>query len=88
MPSSVTTTAPSIPPARVPPRKPTAEDCRAPIDRYSLTQLQAVPIGHDLRGGGGGRWRIPVTVKFAVGEVWAKAVGEWKCRYYQATILK
>jgi hypothetical protein len=30
----------------------------------------------------------PVTVKFAVGEVWAKAVGEWKCRYYQATILK
>jgi hypothetical protein len=30
----------------------------------------------------------PVTVKFAVGEVWAKQAGEWKCRYHQATVLK
>jgi ketosteroid isomerase-like protein len=77
------------------PRKPTAQEvAAAPIDRYSLTQLQAVPIGHDgalatyiavvVIGSGGS----PVTVKFAVGEVWVKQAGEWKCRYDQATILK
>jgi hypothetical protein len=56
--------------------------------------LQAVPIGHDgalaaytvtvVIGNGGS----PVTVKFAVGEVWVKQTGEWKCPHDQATILK
>jgi hypothetical protein len=90
MPSSVTTTAPSIPTAgALHPRKPTAQEIAAAlIDQYSLTQLQAVPIGHDgalatcitevvVSSGGS-----PVTIKFAVGEVWAKQAGEWKCRYY------
>jgi hypothetical protein len=30
----------------------------------------------------------PVTIKLDAGEAWAKQAGEWKCRYYQATILK
>jgi len=77
------------------PRKPTAQEiAAASIDRYSLTQLQAAPIGHDgalvtyvaevvVSSGGS-----PVTVKFAVGEVCSRPAGKWKCRYYQATILK
>ena len=26
--------------------------------------------------------------QFAVGEVWMKHAGQWKCRYYHATMLK
>jgi hypothetical protein len=75
------------------PCKPTTREIAAAlIDQYSLTQLQAVPIGHDgalatciteLVVSSGG-W--PVTIKFDAGEVWAKQAGAWKCRYYQATI--
>jgi hypothetical protein len=76
------------------PRKPAAQEiAAAPIDRYSLTQLPAVPIGHDgalvthvaegMVSSGGSA----VTVKFAVGEVWSRQAGEWKCRHYRATIL-
>ena len=77
------------------PRKATAQEiAAAPIDQCLLTHLQAVAIAHDgalvtyiaevvVSSGGS-----PVTVKFAVGEVWARQASEWKCRYYQATISK
>jgi hypothetical protein len=76
------------------PRRPTGQEiAAAPINQYSLTHLQAVPIATMQRSSliaevavsSGGS---PVTVKFAVGEVWAKQAGEWKCRYHQATVLK
>jgi hypothetical protein len=43
------------------------------MDQYSLTQLQAVPLGiAEVVIGRGG---LPVTVKSAVGEEWAKQAG-------------
>ena len=60
------------------PRKPTGQEiAAAPINQYSLTHLQAVPIATMQRSSlivevavsSGGS---PVTVKFAIGEVWAK----------------
>lgn len=75
--------------------KPTAEEMAAtPIEDYWLTEMQAWPLGEEA---------ALVTCiaevevrehlsaarhKFAVGEVWAIRGGQWKCRYYHATMLK
>jgi hypothetical protein len=59
-----------------------------PITQFTISQLQALPIGHEgalvtyvglitFRNGG--------PAKFAFGEVWVKQADEWKCQYSQAT---
>ena len=59
-----------------------------PITQFTISQLQALPIGHEgalvtyiglitFRNGG--------PVKFAFGEVWVKQGEVWKCQYSQAT---
>lgn len=75
--------------------KPSAQDlAAAPIEDYWLKELQAWPIGEEAALV---TYAAEVEVrnqlsaarhKFAVGEVWAKREGEWKCRYYHATTLK
>jgi hypothetical protein len=61
-----------------------------PITQFTISQLQALPIGHEgalvtyvglitFRNGG--------PVKFAFGEVWVKQGDEWKCQYSQATAM-
>jgi len=61
-----------------------------PITQFTISQLQALPIGHDgalvtyvglitFKNGGPG--------KFAFGEVWIKQGDEWKCQYSQATAM-
>src|ERR1700740_1687512 len=77
------------------PGKPTAEQiAQAAIDQYSLTQLRAsrlcdeAPLTTYIAKIGAGSHISPKVVKFAVGEVWVKQYGDWKCRYYQATTLK
>jgi len=60
------------------------------ITEFTISQLQAQPIGHEgalvtyvglitLQNGG--------PVKFAFGEVWVKQGDEWKCQYSQATAM-
>jgi len=60
-----------------------------PITQFTISQLQARPIGHEgalvtyvglitFQGGPG---------KFAFGEVWVKQGDEWKCQYSQATAM-
>ena len=83
------------PDGSVHPGKPTADEIKAaPIEDYWLRELQAWPIGEEaalatyvaeveVRSHGSA-----ARFKFAVGEVWAKRGGEWKCRYYHATMLK
>lgn len=75
--------------------KPSAEQiAQAAIDQYSLTELRAVRLGDDgalvtyIAEIGVGSHISPRVAKFAVGEVWIKQYGDWKCRYYQATTLK
>jgi uncharacterized protein DUF4440 len=75
--------------------KPSAEEiAAAPIEDYWLTGLQAWPTGDEaaiatytaeveVRSGLSAK-----RFKFEVGEVWLKAGGEWKCRYYHATTRK
>jgi len=70
-----------------PPRPTGQEIAAAPINQYSLTHLQAVPIATMQRSSliaevavsSGGS---PVTVKFAVGEVWAKLGARVSSRGY------
>jgi hypothetical protein len=61
-----------------------------PISQFTISQLQAVPIGQDgalvtyvglitFQNSGPG--------KFAFGEVWVRQGGEWKCQYSQATTM-
>jgi Domain of unknown function (DUF4440) len=76
-------------------RKPTEQEIAAEeVDRYHLTQLRAVPIGPKsalvtyFAEVGIASHIAPATVKFVVGEVWIKKFRDWKCRYYQATVLK
>jgi hypothetical protein len=72
--------------------KPTEQEIASQeIDHYQLTHLRAVPIGPEsalvtyIAGIGIASHISPTTIKFAVGEVWLKQSGDWKCRYYQAT---
>jgi hypothetical protein len=61
-----------------------------PITQFTISQLQASPIGQEgalvtyvglltFQNGG--------PAKFAFGEVWVKQGGEWKCQYSQATTM-
>ena len=75
--------------------KPTEQEIASQeIDHYQLTHLQAVPIGSEsalvtyIAEVGIASHISPATLKFAVGEVWLKQSGDWKCRYYHATVLK
>jgi Domain of unknown function (DUF4440) len=75
--------------------KPTAQElAAAEVDHYHLTQLRAVRLGEEaalvtyIAEVGIASHLAPVTVKSAVGEVWTKHLGDWKRRYYQATLLK
>ena len=75
--------------------KPSAEEMAAePIEDYWLRDLQAWPVGNE---GAIVSYTAEVEVRsglsaqrlqFAVGEVWMKHGGEWKCRYYHATMLR
>lgn len=75
--------------------KPTAKDvAAAPIEDYWLRDLEAWPVGDE---GAIATYTAEIEVRsglsaqrlrFAVGEVWMKQHGEWKCRYYHATMLK
>jgi hypothetical protein len=65
-----------------------------PIEDYWLRELEAWPVGDE---GAIATYTAEVEVRnglsaqrlqFAVGEVWMKHGGEWKCRYYHATMLK
>jgi len=71
-----------------------AEIAAAPIEDYWLRELEAWPVGEE---GAIATYTAEVEVRaglsaqrfrFAVGEVWMKYGGEWKCRYYHATMLK
>jgi Domain of unknown function (DUF4440) len=73
--------------------KPSAQEiAAAPIEDYWLRELQAWPAGEEaaiatytaeveVRSGLSAK-----RFKFEVGEVWLKAGGQWKCRYYHATM--
>ena len=75
--------------------KPNAKEmAAAPIEDYWLRDVEAWSVGDEgaivaytaeveVRNGLSAQ-RLP----FAVGEVWMKYGGEWKCRYYHATTLK
>ena len=75
--------------------KPSAAEIKAePIEDYWLTELQAWPAGAEaviatytaevqVKDG-----ESSVGFKFEVGEVWLKEGGQWKCRYYHATMRK
>jgi hypothetical protein len=75
--------------------RPSAEEMAAePIEDYWLRDLQAWPVGNE---GAIVSYTAEVEVRsglsaqrlqFAVGEVWMKHGGEWKCRYYHATMLR
>lgn len=75
--------------------KPSAEEMAAePIEDYWLRDLETWPVGEE---GAIATYTAEVEVRnglsarrfqFAVGEVWMKYGGEWKCRYYHATMLK
>jgi hypothetical protein len=70
--------------------RPTSQELAAfPITQFTISQLQALPIGQDgtlvtyiglitFQNGG--------PAKFAFGEVWVRQGGEWKCKYSQATV--
>lgn len=75
--------------------KPSAQEIAAePIEDYWLRDLEAWSVGGE---GAIANYSAEVEVRnglsaqrfqFAVGEVWMKHGGEWKCRYYHATMLK
>jgi hypothetical protein len=71
--------------------RPTAQGIASlSIDQYVVSQLQALPIGHE---GALATYILQILfqnadtpVKVAVGEVWVKHGDEWKCQYSQATL--
>lgn len=76
-------------------RMPTEQEIAAEeVDRYHLTQLRAVALGPRtalvtyFAEVGIASHIAPATVKFVVGEVWIRKFGDWRCRYYQATVWK
>jgi hypothetical protein len=80
----------------------TAEEIAAGgMGNYSLTELRAVPLGPETSLANcttalvnyqaaveGKVGAPPVRMKFVVGEIWQKREGQWKCRYFQATLQK
>lgn len=77
------------------PHKATPQEiATAAIDDYHLSHLQAFAIGKHgalvtyTAEIGVASHISPVKVRFAVGEVWIQHLEDWKCRYYQATMLK
>jgi ketosteroid isomerase-like protein len=76
------------------PRRPTEEEIRAsPMERFSLRNVQVVPVTSDtamahyvaeVEGPLSGK---QVRLKWQVGELWVKRGGEWKGRHYQPTAL-
>ena len=71
-----------------------AEIAAEPIEDYWLREMEAWPVGEE---GAIATYTAEVEVRsglsakrfqFLVGEVWMKYGGEWKCRYYHATMLK
>ena len=75
--------------------KPSAKEiAAAPIEDYWPRKLQVRPTGEEAAIA---TYTAEVEVrsglsahglKFAVGEVWRKEDGQWKCRHYHATIRK
>ncbi|HTZ49016.1 MAG TPA: nuclear transport factor 2 family protein [Verrucomicrobiae bacterium] len=75
--------------------KPTNQEIAAtPIEDYWLRDMEAWPVGTE---GAIATYNAEVEVRqglsaqrfaFAVGEVWMKHAGQWKCRYYHATTRK
>jgi len=75
--------------------KPTAKDmAAAPIEDYWLRDLEAWPVGDE---GAIATYTAEIEVRsglsaqrlrYAVGEVWMKHGGKWKCRYFHATGLR
>jgi hypothetical protein len=75
-------------------RPPTQEEIRsAPLDAFSLTKLQVARVTADtalvnyiadVDGPSNGK---RIHVRWQVGEVWVSRGSEWKCRYYQPTLL-
>src|SRR5215831_7729439 len=75
-------------------RRPTREEILAsPMTGFSLTKLQVAQLTGeaalanyvaDVDGPSGGSL---VHLRWQVGEIWVKRNGEWKCRYYQPTLL-
>jgi uncharacterized protein DUF4440 len=75
--------------------KPSAKEIAAePIEDYWLTEMQAWPAGEEAAIA---TYTAEVQVrvdessvgfKFEVGEVWLREGGQWKCRYYHATMRK
>ena len=75
--------------------KPSAKEiAAAPIEDYWLRELQAWSAGEEaaiatytaeveVRSGLSAK-----RFKFEVGEVWLREGGQWKCRYYHATMRK
>lgn len=83
------------PDGTVHPHKATLQEiAAAAIDDYRITRLKAFPIGERAAlvtytaEIGVGSHISPTKIRFAVGEVWMKYVEDWKCRYYQATMLR
>jgi hypothetical protein len=71
--------------------RPTTQEFAAlPIAQYTVSQLQALPIGHDgalVTYVGLINFQNAGPGKFVFGEVWAKQGDDWKCRYSQATAM-
>ena len=73
--------------------RPTREQIVAqPLATFSLSEFSAAPIGDgvalvqylaDVRGPPSN----PVRVRYRVGELWVKRHQQWKCRWYQPTVL-
>jgi hypothetical protein len=75
--------------------KPTEQEIASEeMDHYQLTDLRGAPIGPEaalvtyVADVGIASHIAPATVRLAVGEVWIQQFRDWKCRYYQATVLK
>ena len=71
--------------------RPTTQEFAAfPISQYTISQLQAIPIGHDgalVTYVGLVTFQNAGPGKFVFGEVWVKNGEQWKCQYAQATAM-
>jgi hypothetical protein len=75
--------------------KPSAKEIAAePIEDYWLTEMQAWPVGKEaaiVTYTAEVQARVDESsarFKFEVGEVWLKVGGQWRCRYYHATMQR
>ncbi len=75
-------------------RRPTAQEIQAaPIGVHVLSDIRVVPTGSETALANYlATVEVPgesaKLVRFYVGELWVKQAGQWKCRYYQATLRK